>query len=207
MASELVGKNKQTEKPAEAPKADKKGKFTAKPKSNKGKKRSMASKMADAATSAAQAVSGAVGGVVDAVKGAVGGEPKKTRKNTGAARKPRKPTPVKLPKTWEQIECMTRAQLERVYPAAVGKDAPQGAKPKAMREEIAAALGIAVPNANCERKGRVTVNLTRGAKAKLMQGGTPASRRVRELLENAGIEDKNCSRRRRGCGKKGKKAA
>jgi hypothetical protein len=144
-------------------------------------------------------IKSAASSVVDGIKEAMGG--KKERK----ARKPNKPRAVKLPKTWAELECMSRAQLERMYPAAVGKDAPSSAKPKMLREQIAAALGISIPDAGCEKKGRVTVNMTAQAKTKLMQGG-PASRRVRDLLIKEGIERGDCNTKRRGCGK-GKKAA
>jgi TolB-like protein len=74
-----------------------------------------------------------------------------------------------------------------------------------LAQQIAAALGIKIPDAGCEKKGRVTVNMTAQAKTKLMQGG-PASRRVRDLLIKEGIERGDCNTKRRGCGK-GKKAA
>jgi hypothetical protein len=195
LARDLVGKMGGATKaePKATPKADTKPKAEPK-KADKG--------------GIVETVKEAAASVVDAVMGKPDEKTKankpKSPKKGGSKPKPKTSRPVQMPRSWSQLECLSGEQLRRVYPAAVGKDASPNAKPAALRQEIAAALGITPPE-SCSHDRRVTVNLTTEARAKLAEGGGSVSGKIRDVLVKQGIE-KRCKKRERRCGKS-KKAA
>ena len=195
LARDLVGKMGGAAKvePKATPKADTKPKTEPK-KADKG---GIVETVKEAAASVVEAVMGKPDKKTKADK------PKGGKKG-GSKPKPKTSRPVQMPRSWSQIECLSGEQLRRLYPAALGKDASDSAKPAALRQEIAAALGITPPE-SCSHDKRVTVNLTAEARAKLAEDGGSVSGKIRDVLVKQGIE-KRCKKRERRCGKN-KKAA